>query len=157
MVDLKINKGKGTRWYINGEQVFGEATPVYVNYCERCTGMIIVLERKPEVTALTAKYLIFALHALPGPRKFLRRIWKLIQKEFHLMQINYEAASIHVCGGRVDTPQNAYLYELSSRFFVNQTKRAFPEARFFQTCPTPETQYSTLYINEDFVVIHEQY
>jgi hypothetical protein len=157
MIEVSLSeKGRACR-AIQGISTLGDSDPMYITECYRCTGVIIVLVRKPEVRLLTAQYVVAGYQIPPGSKGWARAVSKDWFKELRLIRKHYVATAIGICGGKIDTPINQKWYEILQGQFVSPMKRLFPEAAVIEMKPALDTNYSTMYMDEEFNIIIEQF
>lgn len=157
MLDVTLSERGNTQWFIVDEPTRGEAEPIYVNYCERCMGAIMICERKPEILMAMSKYITFSMHALPAPKREWNRVWKQLSHDLADIEKYYDVLELHICGGLVNTMENTYWYSTAQRKYIQPLRRRFPNAKYFQLAPYSDIEYSTLYMDEEFNVLHEQF
>ena len=157
MIEVSLSETGNPRRFVQGVSTRGDAEPMYISECYRCLGILIVFTRKPEIRVLTSQYLTAGYHIPPSHKKYARDVRRKFFRELKYIRRYYDAKLIGICGGKVNTPINQRFYKILRGQFISPLQHLFPEATFFESKPGQETEYSTLYMDEEFSLIVEQF
>lgn len=157
MIEVSLSERGNAQYAIQGVSTLGDAEPMYVTECFRCIGSLILFTRKPEVKVLTAQYLVMGFHIPPGPKDWARAVSHNIFRDIRPALTYYRPVVLGICGGKIDTPTNRKFYDIMQGQFIAPLKRLLPEAHVVELKPKVTTEYSTLYMDEEFHFIVESF
>lgn len=150
MISITLSKrGNGRFLTQHSEMNHWPLQPMVIPKCARCTGMFIFWKTLSERTMILS---ITGVHLPPGSAKYLKKTRNNFFKDLLEDVPNGTPYYAVVCGGKIDTPQNKFLYHNSLRHYIYPLQEKYPDIPIVIFPPTDTTAYTTLFLAKDGTV-----